>query len=1288
VDGLDDNPHGAECLQCLQAVASTGRSKTRLLILSQRQEVLRNALENNSATISLSITDYSQPDILQYIEHKTGQLLDRRPTFEPKRNAIIRKLQSEVGGVFELVNTAMHGLENHVAQVGDVDEYLDNLPDSLKGVYDKIFARLNHNSEDTKTRMRTALQFLAVSAVPITVLNLHHALKVSRSMKDGPKERVWRSKWSRDTQADASRDLTSLLDSLIEIDSNHFVTLVHPSLRRTLLATSSGSWATSNSSLGSWYQFPATEAHLLVSEICVAVCGDTTLSQANAFAGTLPPLLAYAWNYWAYHLRASEFALGSDTSRLALDRMLRHVHRDTLSFLFALGDFISKPLEPVRGSYTLLEYRQSLQQAQGSLPLAIDALCQARQSIPVAAKLREARARVPVDLSDLPLERKYRRSMKWVKSAISGLRNWLLKDQTQVARVKLDDLMEQTAIDTVFDNSTYPDPVATLLNTSRSLRLVALSFSVNPLHAALVQKAGSSGFSPINLLVYVAQLLEEAASFPYWNHLPEMLDPAEAFLCSASDPQAGPAKSVIRSVNWQRLDKRLAAARLGILFEQIDTPPSEELGRQIRQLSEVTAHRWVAMRYALDVFRSAGDQEGEWFQVLVANPLINLHLKNKLFMLGSSKDPWPIFLSPGATLDLRAPTAILDAPVKEIARAVPAMLKFAYIKYVTMLLELFAEVPRSSVVAHFVQLTTSKRELLECAQYAKQLCKTNLWRLSHAPMVLLLFWLRGKICPWLGAHAMAHPWADLLLSYRHPVAYLNLQSVHDVKFWFKYALTIRLYNAIGRIFVVYSQVASDSSLGNMPGLFLSDTLATLHYLTAAERNLFGLGFAFAVLMASAKVILYDPENLSAVGYFTFWYVVVNGFGIFNLFAGATLQQNRASFLQGLPVIVFEVVVMIALVMYQTTSLRILVWILSWVLWPITGPTMAMWNLGLYIYAPFLKFCGVVAFIIMVVLAVAWLNKTIRDPHDLEGSRKAVSRALEKVASMRDQGERMYIGEFPLGGGSVPAEDIEGEEDQDSSGYDLWAWPEDLGEEDTTLGFAESNLPLQAVRGNVGQDPQQDIKMALEKFGEIAASEFSKAFEQVLQTFQNMRLDSSRLGSFDGSYRGVNFWSESYTSTSGHDPFGAGNASGSLDNSYSWVTNTGRFGGLNRHFRDPDRNSLFRNDYTDYDSYQDKRGNGWHFGGQRPGDPFSMLSYSYTSTDPLGRREFFFFGTVVVLVLAVWAYIIWAWWTGQPALASPEPECWHIGIPLGPVYIGYGCDGFFWEILPSAVGYFF
>jgi hypothetical protein len=61
--------------------------------------------------------------------------------------------------------------------------------------------------------------------------------------------------------------------------------------------------------------------------------------------------------------------------------------------------------------------------------------------------------------------------------------------------------MERPAIGIV---AAYPDTVVAMLEASCSLRMVALRLAVNPIHAGLVERAGGTGFSLINAIVYVA----------------------------------------------------------------------------------------------------------------------------------------------------------------------------------------------------------------------------------------------------------------------------------------------------------------------------------------------------------------------------------------------------------------------------------------------------------------------------------------------------------------------------------------------------------------------------------------------------------------------------------------------------------------------------------------------------------------------------------------------------------------------------------------------------------------
>lgn len=786
VDGLDENPYATECLKHLGAIVRAA-SNIRLLALSQREVLLEEALASTASTV-FDITNFSQTDILRFVEQRVDWLLKRRASLTVKRDAIVATLQKEARGTFELINTVIDDLDNRVA-VEDVDEYLANPPSGLDDAYDRILARLAERSNNSKTRIRFVLQLLAVSARPLTVADIHAAWTVSQWMKTNPPEervgKLWEQGESAQAGSFAIRDLRMLLGSLVVVDDQGYVTLARSSFINFVVNNELRS-NTNEAKSGRWYEFSTEEANRLVYDICVAICTDTAWLHANA-SGGVPLLVQYTWTYWPYHLRASGSTLDPYTpqSRQAqkrFDQMLRRILQSALSFLGALGEFVTTPLEPVEGgNYSLTEYRQSLQRAQRTIPSAISALSRSRQSIPVAAKLHTDRVSVPTQLSDLPLDPRHRQALKWLRTTVNRLRGWLLRDETRVSRVQVDELFEKTDIGSIFEKGAYPDHVAALLDAARTLRLVALSFAVNPIHDALIQRSKTAGFSPIHFLVYISHVLEEAASFPFWDHTHETLDPLQSFFCNASDPQARPATFVLRSLSRNSHNRSTE----GEQSHESSAVDSEELSRQLRQLSEVAAHQWVAARYAFDALGPRGDGTAGWFDAIVATPLSNLHLKSKFFLQEARDEPWPVFLDPNATLDLRAPVSMREAPFKELLKALPAMLRIAYAKYVAMLLQMFAEVPRAGVVAHFIQLSTSKEELLECMAYCRRLSAFSLRRLAHLLLVAFLYWLRMQLCPWLGAHAMSHSWFDLLLSYRHPAAYLNLQSLHDAKFWFK-----------------------------------------------------------------------------------------------------------------------------------------------------------------------------------------------------------------------------------------------------------------------------------------------------------------------------------------------------------------------------------------------------------------------------------------------------------------------------------------------------------------------
>lgn len=493
---------------------------------------------------------------------------------------------------------------------------------------------------------------------------------------------------------------------------------------------------------------------------------------------------------------------------------------------------------------------------------------------------------------------------------------------------------------------------------------------------------------------------------------------------------------------------------------------------------------------------------------------------------------------------------------------------------------------------------------------------------------------------------------------------------------------IRLWTAIGRSFVILSQTTGLDSLPTLE--FVSDTTASFYQLITWERNLFGLGFCLAILTASAKVILYEPDNLDSVVQFTIWYAIFTGYSMFNMFAGAVLEQTNATFWQGMAVVGPPMLLMFALVWWQAQALRVILYLLSWMLWPVTWPAGKLWELGLYAYAPFLKLCGVAVFIGLVVLAVWWLDKAIWDPHDMEGSRKAVLAALKSMDGLRDKVEPLQIGEFPLGGRPLIAatNDVENDQRRDieedvNNGWDYWpddfdqdipgSEEEETGEQqEETINIDEPPLPTHLVRQRdwiVPEPEPLNTSQALEKLIEVGATELEKSFGQLLQAAKHVQWSTWNPG-FRGNVGGFDFFGGT----------GANAGMGTMDNwEFSNRRNFGQFG----------------NDRFDEDAWRRRRGNGWRVGGLTPGSGFTGLSY-YSHSDRFEWYDSLIFGGFIVLWVGMVLWLLWSWWNGEVELVKEpaKPKCWKVGLPIGPIFVGYGCEGWFWELGNGGYDYAF
>ena len=1314
------------------AASTRTKDNIRLLFSSQRRQPLQTQFDDYTDHYELCLTDYSYPDISQYIEENTREMIQRRPELAVKEEAIIDRLKLDAQGMFELVNNTIKHLEGNVARVEDVDQELANLPTDLSSVYDKVFKRMT----EKRDRVREALQILSVARTPLNAEDLQCFLEISRQLwarrttisdVDPIYKRVSSSKES------AASRIRGLLDTLVDIDAKHTVTLVHPSLRRTLLIDPSPK-STPNPE---WYQFSEDKAHLTTAMICMAVCSDSTQTIAVASFDLEVPTIEYAWKHWAHHLRASTAKLSDrDSVQCNLyDRMVRHVHRDTISYLQKLAKFVTKPIEPVTGVYSIMEYRQSWQRAQNALTGTLTAVCDAREQVPVAVELQTAQDRIPRVLSDIRSDKTYPMLEQWMKSNYSWMRNWLLQDNTSIERVKLDNLLEGTALERL---SLTPGVTVILLDAVRALRLLTLRLAVNPIHAALIQDSDNPS---LKSLVYVSQLIEDAASFPFWKHIPETEDPRQPFFCGPQDPESAAAKFVLLSLGSARAGATPTNQPQNSERPTSNATTSQSIKdlRRLRQLQEIDGERWMMARLGVGLFDSEG-----WFQTLIANPLMNLEIKEKLFFL-SKNAPQPTFMHPAATLDAHAPTTVRETPVAEVVKAIPAYLKWIYIRYISLLLEVLAGIPRAGIVAHFIQVNTSKDELYACGKYFLGLVskpsklatsgsklyvywtyikgltsESTRQSLRHIPFAVLFLVLRSVLCPSIGAHPLAHPWVDLRKAYRHPAAYLNVLAFHNATFWLKQTFLIRMSHAIGGIFIRYSADRSN------PALIVSDALVATHHLVTAGRNLFGIAFTTAVLVASASVILYDHGNVAKLGYFTFWYCVSNSFTLFSLLAGAVLQQHEAGFLPGLLVITLEFACLTALIFYEDLALRIL----YWVFFPFIWPAMKFWSTVLIFYPIFVRWCGIVGLILTVLLAIWWTQNIISDPHNMNGSIDALRKAIKKAKSSQDQEEKVSISTAPLGSDRstekastrlVPNATVE-DALEDDTAWDEWdeephQEPE-VAAPDAHIGHSQHDTTDQVSEETQNAQSATDVTenaiyKGITSLMKATIDSFITTFEKPLQLLLNLnlsnypRLSSHISGNFLGlplryySTSSVTSSSSSYSySSSSFGPFRTSSYSGPGSHGGGPAIHPFDRSGLDDFgFRYSDGMGTYHEKTTTYfnsglgsvrDESSEGDSNEWRMGGEFPGEPLGNKTYNRTVHGNMSDWERIWFGILFFLTVCFtlfWiGYGVWGWWKGWVTIEAADfsdesvmAKCWHFGTNIGPVYVGYGCKGFFWEV---------
>lgn len=1071
VDGVEENNEDDQGIACLKALAmlknkilsppktkkeaqakdrATSNQAVRLqiMVVSQATSSISFAMQETfPKRAEIDIRRYTEGDIANFIQTKGDELMKQKPKLEDGRDTIVEWLTNDAQGVFQWVNGAFKMLEKYAGDVEGIKKLLKNLPPDLTQTWEKVFMRLPSGNEavNAQRKIRLALKLLAVSARPLTATELYYAYTIGTigfeevdddSFKtiDGEVKRLLRGREQFKDNQYAVEEIRYLLDSLVQFDNQKgTVELVHDSVRQTLLLPDDldhhRQSSASNQLRLAGYQFTRREAETAASELCMRIVQCSTLSHATSFAATLIPFVEYCWDYWKYHLKRSPVSPGN-----ILYQMIRGVSRDTIAFLGALTEFVGRDLPPVGGRYSDLEYILCLKRARECLLPAIEPLTNIQKepedSLSTALfghkKLDVAEENAPPSA--------YEKCQDFVRKRYQKVRGRFMPKDTTVIRLRIDTLLEKPEYRKVIPRS---GGTALLLEAARNLRSVALRFAVNPVYSALISSAGGTTFSPIHPLVYVASLLEECGSASFWDEFSSNWDPIDPFICNDEDPQAGPARFVLQCFAWRELQDQIpgnaesnrqymrAVSRLNAQ----PNPGGQQLLRastanreQVKRLHGMSGGQYVTSYLVLNLF--GGGDEPSLIKTFIYNPIGQHHIRSNL-LLNQDGSYLNAFEDPVQTLARHAPQSVVEAPLTAALEAIPGILKISFVKYVSLLFEIFGNVASRAIATHTQQMTEAADGVQMSIFHVEFLWETaSLASCFHLILAVIMFLVRNIYFPSIGAHYLNNPMDRLRLAKNEPALYL--QSQHDFSWWYWgravltsliFSICIKYLSALGVGVVLFFRQLRASHPAYIGWTYLSEyvliAFTSFIHLCSLQRYMISVLYLLGTIVASGYIMLHDQAKMYSILTFTVWYWFYSGLGILN---SLTVAACIAAFgTWGFLLYFASFVPQYYLIKLVTRYQLAIAWVFSWPLKPLVWAAKLAWVLFLQTYVHVLQVCGIIALCGLVGLAFYWFRQQVQDPYDLEGSVRKLRKAANLARLTLKDAERKHIGEYPLGG---------------------------------------------------------------------------------------------------------------------------------------------------------------------------------------------------------------------------------------------------------------------------------
>lgn len=1043
--------------------------------VAQIARVLRDDFD---VTRPLLITDHTATDVESFVQLKTDAILQAKPSLRQQRDVVIQTLTHGARGMFQWVNSALHHLAD-VEDPRDVQSVLEDVSDDLLCTYDKTFDRLaSKPGPTTVSRVRTCLKIMAVATRPLTCADVKMAFLVQDALVKGENvEEELASLFERSDSKErsqlAEREVLSYLETLVSVLPDGTIQFRHPTILRALgrlRQDRDGPGLRGRShSKADTIKFNSQDAHLATARICMAICRVTTFTHANAFDEWQAPLVQYAWCYWAHHLMKSEFNFrsvselaqakanspladsakmsGAGSTQILFDDMLESVSRDALIYLESLVSFLAQPLKAVPGVFSDRDYVLSLLMAQESLILPSRELCSLRQSLfdRLSSALNSARQEVSAESKRKVPELSRQALMKkraddtfhYAKAKLLGL-------ESVVRRLRVDSYLQRKP------EITRPRGAQKqMFEIARALRVAALRFAIDPIYSALLTEAGGSSFSPLHPLVYVAQLLEEAALYPYWEALPPGTDPLSPFICQSNDREYDAAKFVLHCFEWRdprQSEENASESQQAVLplnhvvgkynLQHLSWAPARGLedGRpcpsfqalkrvttenweQVQRLREPSAEHWYSALVQYGFFRA---EHTDTFGKMIVNPITNMHMKTQLMMSGPSDGS--LFDNTEEVLLRHAPREVRETPLKSYVRSLPSILRLLFYRYVLDMMRIFGQLARTTFYWHFVKIDMATSDLEKVKFFLRRIVfPDETPDMPRVPLVhfipgTILFLLRCRYFPAWGSFIWFHSWSEFPYAYRHAAAYLDLQA--EFGFW-DFCKNMSMYLAdsfIGTIVLIWTMTPEHAA---SPAGTVGFPIAIFHLLCAVDRSLFSLASIVATVLASSRILLYDADNVARLFQWSLWNWVV----IFFQLSIAGVQLAITEYTNGSTSTARNIMMALGFPLLQIGTLWFFSWhfiaISGW-LFSLTRPArflvMFIWRNFMFASVFAAKAFGTLLIFIAVFKAFASLRTFTRDPYDTEGNRQKLLQVSGQIRGTQNipHAALKQIGRYPLG----------------------------------------------------------------------------------------------------------------------------------------------------------------------------------------------------------------------------------------------------------------------------------